>query len=208
MDYFNLTEREKQRDFALRRDRFFHRILNFLANKKITPNQLSFAGLICLIAACFFSPKYYIAIILFLLLYCLFDAIDGGLARLTEKASEGGSLVDIVVDQAGPVLLSAAAVVHFSSNPVWAVLFSNSYIAFIALILYANERNIEIGIFIRVKYFFYVMYGLSVLFGMDLVNIFMGLSSVYYIVMIFVLLGRVYEFYKIKTTAEMNDTKK
>ena len=208
MDYFNLSEREKQRSFALRRDRLFHRVLSFLANKGMTPNQLSLAGLACLVAACFLPPKYHIAIILLLLLYCLFDAVDGGLARLTGKASEGGSLVDIVVDQAGPVLLSAAAVVHFGSHPVWAVLFSNSYIAFIALVLYANDKNIEIGIFLRVKYPFYIAYGLSALFGTDIVNVFMGLSSVYYIAMIFVLLGRIYEFYKIKTTTEMNDAAK
>jgi phosphatidylglycerophosphate synthase len=195
MDYFNSSEREKQRVFAQKRDAFFHPILVFLASKRVTPNQLSLASLACLVLACLFSVKYFILVAIFLLFYCLFDAVDGGLARLTGCASEGGSLIDIVVDQAGPVLLSVASVVHLSSHPVWAILFSNSYIAFIALAVYANQKDINIGLFLRLKYPFYAIYVISFLLNNDLVTLFMIASSVYYVIMIFVALRRIYSFH-------------
>ncbi len=58
----------------------------------------------------------------------------------TGRAHSGGSLVDIVADQLGVVVLPMAAVYHFGIDGVVAVLFSTAYVVFIVFAVYANEK--------------------------------------------------------------------
>jgi phosphatidylglycerophosphate synthase len=196
VDYFNPSEKQAQLNFATRRDAFFKPALIFLRRINITPNHVSLIGFLCLIGACIFPAGNFWSVSTLIALYCLMDALDGGMARLTGAANEGGALVDIIVDQAGPVLLSAAAIVHLGTNPVLAVLFSNFYIAFIALAIYANEKGINIGFFVRVKYVYYAFYGASFFFDYDLLTAFMAVFSVYYFLTGFFAIGKIYRFYR------------
>jgi hypothetical protein len=109
---------------------------------------------------------------------------------MTGKTSEGGSLVDIVVDQAGPVIIAAASTLHIPTLPALAVLFSNAYLITIGLILYANNSKIEIKFTVfRIKYVFYIAYALSFIIKFDILSYFMGLASVYYVIIIVVFLN-------------------
>jgi phosphatidylglycerophosphate synthase len=185
MDYFNDTEREGQLRFAQKRDRMFMPLLKPLLAVGARPNHVSVAGLILLAVATCLPPSWFPLFCVLMLLYVLADGLDGCLARLTGSSSEAGSIVDIVVDQAGPVFISAASAWHLGSNPVAAVLFSNSYLVFIGLALYANTHNIPIGYYWRVKYLFYIVYFVSIIIMVDLAVWFMAGFGAYYIFSIF-----------------------
>ncbi|MDR1298222.1 MAG: CDP-alcohol phosphatidyltransferase family protein [Deltaproteobacteria bacterium] len=196
MDYFNETERAGQRSWAVKRDRFFRPIVDRAIRIGMTPNRMSILGVLLLVAGASLPRDYFPLMMILVSLYVVTDGLDGCMARVLEKTSEGGSLVDIVVDQAGPVVIAAAAALHIPSHPAIAVIFSNSYLIFIGLFLYANENNIPMkGTFYRVKYVLYIFYALSFIIKYDLMTWFMGLFSIYYIVALLVVLTRIYNYY-------------
>ncbi|MDR2199896.1 MAG: CDP-alcohol phosphatidyltransferase family protein [Deltaproteobacteria bacterium] len=189
MDYFNSKERESQKKFASKREKIFHPLVERLAVWKVTPNQVSAVGFVLLLGGAACPASYFPLMMILVILYVVTDGIDGPLARRTGRESDGGSLVDIVIDQAGPVVLAASYTLHMPSVPAFAVLFSNSYVIAIALVVYANGKNIPMNFTVfRVKYLFYMAYALSFIIKFDVLSFFMAAGSLYYCVLIYVLL--------------------
>ena len=98
--------------------------INSLSGGKILPNHITIFGLLMhlpiayLIACGYFG---YAAILL--LIFGLFDALDGSLARLQKKASNAGMLLDASTDRMKEIILytgSALALVNMT-KPYWAV---------------------------------------------------------------------------------------
>ncbi|KOR28071.1 CDP-alcohol phosphatidyltransferase, partial [Achromatium sp. WMS1] len=108
MDYFNTKERKQQHSFALLRDHLFSPLVQFMVWLGITPNQLSILGVIFLFFAAIIPPSQVWFITFCIFLYILFDGIDGPLARSIGSDHDGGSIVDMVVDHMGIIVLSAA----------------------------------------------------------------------------------------------------
>jgi phosphatidylglycerophosphate synthase len=163
----------------------------------MTPNQMSLVGVLLLLAGAACPPSYFPAMMLLVSLYVVTDGLDGCMARVLNKTSEGGSLVDIVVDQAGPVIIAAAAAMHIQSNGSLAVIFTNSYLVFIGLFLCANSLKITFKRkFARIKYLFYITYALSLIIDYDLMTWFMGLGSIYYIACVIIVLNKIYKYYE------------
>lgn len=86
---------------------FIHPLSDWLATrlapKNIHPNWVSFAGLFCGIIAsyCYFQSPLPSAItwgFFFMILWHIFDGADGHLARLTNKASAIGKVIDGIAD--------------------------------------------------------------------------------------------------------------
>jgi phosphatidylglycerophosphate synthase len=203
MDYFNETERAGQLRFAGRRDRFFRPIVDRAIRLGITPNQMSAIGIVLLLGGAACPRELYPLMMLVVSLYVVTDGLDGCMARVLNKTSEGGSLVDIVVDQAGPVVIAAASTIHIPTVASLAVVFSNCYLVFIGLFLYANNNNIPMkGTFYRVKYLLYIFYALSFIINYDLLSWFMGIFSVYYVIAIMVVLTRIYNYYDQRREAD------
>lgn len=185
MDYFNEVERQKQKDFAKWRDQFFLPIISPLAKMGISHNFVSFSGIVFLLLACAFEPKHYILISICIALYLFCDAIDGGIARYTNKSSNAGSIVDIVCDQLGVVCLSAACIYYFNTNPLYFFIFSSFYIFFIILIVYLNEKSVPTFKFLRVKYIFFGLYAFSSLIPLMVLEYFIAFFAIYYVVVFF-----------------------
>jgi len=183
MDYFNEDEREQQQAFAGKRDRFFGPIIRGLAATPVTPNQLTFIGIAFLLAGCAFGTDVPWAASVFLPLYCLMDGLDGPLARHRDTASKGGSLLDIIADQLGVVFVPAAAVYHLGADGAASTLFASFYVAFITVVIVANETGVKIPKFLRVKYVMYVVYCLCIIFNIDYMTHFLAIFSAYYVVM-------------------------
>ncbi|MGX2975006.1 CDP-alcohol phosphatidyltransferase family protein [Ursidibacter arcticus] len=181
MDYFNQEERFKQRNFATFRDRILRNIIVFCVNNQISKNKASFIGVLFLVIACVINPfKYYWLVAIFLFFYLFFDAVDGGIARYTNTASENGSVIDIICDQLGVVLLTASAMYFYHVDNIASLLYASSYIAFIILVVYLNQQNIRTLPFIRVKYIFYVLYIISPFIGVEAIYYFVCFFSIYY----------------------------
>lgn len=182
MDYFNKSERIKQKQFAKWRDEFFSSVIVWLVTRNISQNKISILGVIFLKIACIIKPAYYFLIAFFMAGYFFCDAIDGGIARYKNEQSRTGSLIDIICDQLGVVFISAAFIHNYDINAELCLIFSNFYIAFIMLIVFLNEKNISVFQFIRVKYILFMFYIFSSLIPLLVVNYFLLIFSIYYIV--------------------------
>lgn len=201
MDYFNDEERASQRDFATIRDRVFAPATNLLARLGVTPNQISAAGVVFLVLAGLMPPSLAWLATLGMALYVLCDGLDGPLARKLGNVHPGGLLVDIVADQLGVVILPAAAVYHFGAWGPAMVLFASSYVAFIGLVIYANELKVELRRFLRSKYVFFLLYLGSLHLDTDMVSYFCGFFALYHLVEMGETLRRIYGFHAARHAA-------
>lgn len=195
MDYFNQSERASQRRFAQQRDEALSGIIRLLASWHVHPNAITLLGVLFLVAACLIPKEHYLFVSLFLFLYVFMDGIDGGLARALKVDHKGGSLIDICADQMGVILIPTAAVFHLNADPISALLFSNGYIIFIVLAVFANTLNIKSNYFMRVKYLSYLVYVLDMVLGVGLISGFMALFSAYYWGLVLVFMKNIYVHY-------------
>ncbi|THB68563.1 MAG: CDP-alcohol phosphatidyltransferase family protein [Desulfovibrio sp.] len=196
MDYFNARERAKQHAFGAKREQLFAGIIALLIRVKATPNQVSVLGVCFLGLACVLPSQWHWGVAICLVLYVLCDGLDGPLARTLGTAGPGGSLVDMVADQMGVVLLPAAAIHHIQAWGPAMVVFSSAYLCFIALVVYANSQGIKLRPFVRVKYVFFGLYWLSLALQRDLVTCFAALCGAYYVLEGAVALKRMYGFHE------------
>lgn len=193
MDYFNINERPGQRAFSCFRDKAFSPLVIIFRSIGFTPNRVTLLGIAFLVVSCIFGPETPWAAPFLLGLYCLMDGLDGALARAMNTSSKAGALLDIAADQAGVLLVAAAAVYHVGANGVAAILFSGFYISFIIVVVYANELKISVPLFMRVKYPFYVLYGFALFVGENWLNWFMFSFAPYYTVMFFIAVMRIHD---------------
>lgn len=79
---------------------------------KMPPSWISFISLLMIFAACFalYEKSFYLAA-LFVLLNGVLDALDGVVARKTDKASALGNLTDNVIDKLSDAVILAAFIV-------------------------------------------------------------------------------------------------
>lgn len=181
MDYFNYNERIKQKRFAEFRDKLLSPIILFFVNRNISKNMASFIGVGGLTVSCIVDPyQYWLVALIGLFFYLVFDAIDGGIARYTNTANENGSIIDIICDQLGVVLLTASSIYFYSTNSIFSLLYANSYIAFIVLVVYLNKQNVTTLPFVRVKYVFYLIYLITPFIEESVINYFITIFAVYY----------------------------
>lgn len=170
MDYFNHQEKSWRQRFISFRDAASRPIVSFLAQRGVSPNQVTLFGVLFLLATSLTPPAHALLATFFMALYVLCDGLDGPLARSTGRDHQGGSLMDIVADQLGVAILPAAAIQHLNAWGPGMVLFASAYLIFIALVLYANQLRVELRMFVRVKYLFFLLYLLSLHLERDLVS--------------------------------------
>jgi len=103
------------------------RWLHGVSNGKITPNQITVVGVLAHVPIAWLiaiGSNIWAAILL--IIFGLFDALDGELARLQKRSSAQGMLLDAATDRMKEVLLysGAAYIITTSNTPfeaVWAV---------------------------------------------------------------------------------------
>lgn len=98
--------------------------LNRLSNGKLTPNTVTVIGLLAhLPIAVLIATEHTYWAALLLLVFGLFDALDGALARIQKKASSGGMLLDASTDRMKEVMLYSGVGALFiaSSQASWAI---------------------------------------------------------------------------------------
>ncbi len=105
------------------------RRLDAFSHGKITPNMITATGLIAHVFIAFFIGLDYLWLSAFLLvIFGLFDALDGALARVQKRESAFGRLFDSVSDRLKEVLLYTAMgyhIINYTDRPllaIWAIL--------------------------------------------------------------------------------------
>ncbi len=94
------------------------RLLHTVSRGKISPNALTFIGLAMHvpIAILIASNQHRILAAILLVIFGLFDSLDGSLARLQNKASNAGMLLDASTDRIKEVLLYTGVAFAFSRS--------------------------------------------------------------------------------------------
>lgn len=109
---------------------FMHHIaraLNSLSRGKLSPNAVTLVGLIMHIPiALLIANGYFIYAAVTLVVFGLFDTLDGELARLQKRASAAGMLLDASTDRIKEVMLYTGAAyvlvcICSPENAAWAV---------------------------------------------------------------------------------------
>ena len=102
--------------------------LNSLSGGKLSPNSVTITGLVAHIPiAVLIAGRHYLLGAILLVIFGLFDSLDGELARLQGRASNGGMLLDATTDRMKEVILytGAAYAIVATGRPyltIWAVL--------------------------------------------------------------------------------------
>lgn len=98
--------------------------LNRLSGGKVTPNMVTVIGLLAHVPiAVLIATQHLVLAALLLVVFGLFDALDGALARIQKRASSGGMLLDASTDRMKEVMLYAGVGALFvaTNQASWAI---------------------------------------------------------------------------------------
>lgn len=102
--------------------------LNKFTNGKVSPNSITIVGLLghLIIAYLIINNNFVIAAIM-LIVFGLFDSLDGALARIQKSSSKQGMLLDSITDRVKEIIIYASIAFALISNgnsynAVWVVL--------------------------------------------------------------------------------------
>ncbi len=116
------------RDFVKKFMRLIARGLNTVSGGKLSPNTVTLFGLAMHVPiALLVATENHVLGAVLLVVFGLFDSLDGELARLQKRASSAGMLLDASTDRMKEVLLYTGAAYYFVHHPnlanfaAWAV---------------------------------------------------------------------------------------
>jgi CDP-diacylglycerol--glycerol-3-phosphate 3-phosphatidyltransferase len=92
-------------------------IVGVIAKTPLTPNTVTWIGFIITIAAgALAATEHFLAAGIIVLVAGLFDMLDGALARLTEKVTRFGAILDSTLDRLSEAILLISLLVVFARN--------------------------------------------------------------------------------------------
>ncbi|MCL0029050.1 CDP-alcohol phosphatidyltransferase family protein [Dehalococcoidia bacterium] len=123
-------------------------VVVFLGRLGLTPNTLTLFGFVIAGMAAFLASIDHLwAAGLVTLSSSVFDTLDGGLARATDKVTRFGALLDSVVDRMSEALVLLGLLVHYLSHDhtLGAILV---YLAFMSSVMvsYLRSRSEGLGV--------------------------------------------------------------
>jgi phosphatidylglycerophosphate synthase len=165
LNYFSESEKKSIGKFKDFRTKIFlpiSRLLNWL---RITPNMVSYFGMLMLVGFIYFIISNPLIACVFLFLHVIIDAFDGPLARLTGKDGDAGAFTDIVCDHSGMFIVSIALIYYNFVDGFFAAIYIYIYTIMILLTIIRNKMKIPAKLVIRSKYYLYLLYGVWAFFG-------------------------------------------
>lgn len=100
--------------------RVSHRIARVLSSARLSPNSITYFGVALAAGTAFYSPRWWIAILLLLSLLC--DGIDGSIAIVQGRVTKLGATLDSVADRISEALW-AIAFYRLGAPLTWVVAF-------------------------------------------------------------------------------------
>lgn len=121
------------------RSRINTKIGEFLSKTNLSPNFLTFAGILVSIWAAFLIVQYGLIVGAFVMLASsLFDLLDGALARATNKATKFGAFFDEISDRIGETCYFSAI---FLLEPVFSVFLAAVSSIMVSYVKLSAERR-------------------------------------------------------------------
>lgn len=181
LHYFGASEEEYFHRVADRRTQLFKPLAMFFVRRNIRADTLTLTSFLLL--PFFFFPlfglQYYYLAWAVLLLHVFLDGMDGPVARLGRYASDKGALSDIVNDITAMVVVALTAM-HFGfADPLLAGLYMASYLYMIVFIIARNVMDMPFKFVFKSKYYLVLFLAIKVHAGVDVLNPFLLVFSVY-----------------------------
>lgn len=137
-------------------------VVSFLAKTSITPNMVTWFGFfLILIAAVLAGTGHLFASGWVVLLSGVFDMLDGALARLTNRVTRFGGVLDSTLDRLSEAAILIGIMAYYLFNPAvyhaWIILVIGVALVASFLVSYIRSRaeaadiDCQVGIFTRVE---------------------------------------------------------
>ena len=168
--YFSSKEEKHQERLRGIRDNILRVFLKPLIWLHVSPNMLTFVSFISLGGFFYFFIDNPLFSIIFLFAHVLLDGVDGSLARATGKSSHAGSFLDMLNDHTGMVIVVGTVMYYSMLNSLLGLTYVYTYSLLVIFILYQNSLGVPPRVVFRSKYFFYMLYMLWALSGINIFN--------------------------------------
>ncbi|MCA9042738.1 MAG: CDP-alcohol phosphatidyltransferase family protein [Planctomycetaceae bacterium] len=171
-NYFSESEQQSQQRFKQLRDSLLNPLVRGMSAIGLTPNLLSLLGLLVLAPFVWLllqtsEPAQVRLAFWFLILHVGLDGLDGPLARHQGKSGPAGTLVDMVCDHLGMVVVSITLIqvglLHAALGSVYVFLYTTSVVFIVVL----NQIERPFRFVFRSKY---VLYGILLCYAVFNVN--------------------------------------
>lgn len=194
--------------FRLRR--LFKPLINFLARilskMGLSANGATISMLTCSIISCLVLVLFsnYVCFSIFVFLTGIFDGIDGAIARLRNKSSPFGGILDSTMDRISEFFIFLALLINRRDETLWNIvdmklMITLSFI-FSIIISYSRSRaqtlyngDYDVGLMARSERLFYI-------FISTLISCFFGYFNEYILIFLFlVITTAIFRFLKIRS---------
>ena len=138
----------------------------------ITPNMVTFAGLLFGIAAgCALAFGFLWTAVVLLIIHVVLDGIDGTLAKFLGKSTFHGSIFDISSDMISVFFFVVGLVYLDLLNSILALWFIFVYVSIVVFSIARNIFNRPYKNMLRPRYELYLVFLIYVFFGVNIFNI-------------------------------------
>lgn len=121
--------------------KFLKPFIDFLAEKKFKPLHLTMIGLILsIIPATLYALNFYVPAGIFLLLFSIFDTLDGELARKKNEVTKFGGVIDSTFDRISEGFIFCGMIYSFKGN-IFAIIIIFISFLFSFMISYIRARG-------------------------------------------------------------------
>ena len=132
-------------------------IVHLLEKTHVSPNTITWLGFLITVSAAVLVALGHPFAAGFVVLFAgLFDMLDGALARLTNRVTRFGGVLDSTLDRASEaVVFIGIAVLYANNQSIWGVAVSGIALMTSQLVSYVRARaeaidvNCEVGVFTR-----------------------------------------------------------
>ncbi len=177
-NYFTDSEQGAAAKANQLKTRFASMLAPLLVRLGVPPDAISYTGLAMLIGVIVWFVAHPYRTVVVLILYLIFDAIDGGYARYLDRPTQAGAFTDVVIDQMGMVVVALGFIYYdFVGGQVGAY-YIMIYIIMIIFSLLQNAQGIPMQYIFRSKYVLYLIYALWAVFRINLAPYLLPVFSV------------------------------
>ena len=209
-NYFSESEQQSQQRFKQLRDSLLNPLVRGMSAIGLTPNLLSLLGLLVLVPFVWLllqnsEPAQVRLAFWFLILHVVLDGLDGPLARHQGKSGPAGTLVDMVCDHLGMVVVSITLIqvglLHAALGSVYVFLYTTSVVFIVVL----NQIERPFRFVFRSKY---VLYGILLIYAVFNVN-YLDTAVILFVLSDLVIsirgFGKLYQWLEESRTAENSE---
>jgi phosphatidylglycerophosphate synthase len=171
LNYFSKADKSKMLKFSQKRYELFKPISKILTQLKITPNAVSYFGVVLLLGFSYYAVKKPLVAGIFLVLHVLIDAFDGPLAKYQKRSGNKGALTDMLCDHSGLAIVTITLIYYGLISGTIGAAYLYVYTLLIIFTIIRNNMGVPPKLAFRSKYFLYLCFIPYITNGINILNI-------------------------------------